>query len=86
MLATYRFLNRRVFARGVALLLGVLTVLGIVPALNAFGLFPLFGYNPWLHALTAIVAAYVGFWGAAEVTQVRRMDIGTDRVKVFEDR
>lgn len=52
----------RTFARSVAVIFGVLTVLGLIPGLNTlFGLVPLHGHDVWLHALTAIVAAYFGF-------------------------
>ena len=52
----------RTYAASVAVIFGVLTVMGFVPRLNtAFGFIPLFGHDVWLHALTAIVAAYFGF-------------------------
>jgi hypothetical protein len=45
-----------------AVIFGVLTVMGLIPGLNTvFGLIPLFGHDIWLHALTAIAAAYFGF-------------------------
>jgi hypothetical protein len=44
----------------------VLTVFGLIPGLNTlFGLTPLFGHDVWLHALTAIIAAWFG-WKAVE--------------------
>ena len=53
----------RIYARGVAIIYGVLTIMGLIPALNtAFGLVPLYGHDVWLHALLAVVAAIVG-WG-----------------------
>jgi uncharacterized protein DUF4383 len=52
----------RTYAASLAIIFGVLTVLGLVPRLNTvFGLLPLFGHDIWLHALTAIAAAYFGF-------------------------
>jgi hypothetical protein len=52
----------RTYAAAVAVIFGVLTVMGLVPRLNtAFGFIPLFGHDIWLHALTAIAAAYFGF-------------------------
>ena len=52
----------RVFAQGIAVIFGVLTIMGFFPVLGTlFGLAPLFGHDIWLHALTAIAAAYFGF-------------------------
>ncbi len=51
------------FARGLAILYGILTVLGIIPATNTlFGLVPLYSHDIWLHAATTLLAAYFG-WG-----------------------
>jgi hypothetical protein len=48
-----------VYARGVAVIYALLTVLGLIPATNtAFGLVPIYGHDVWLHAA---VAAYFGF-------------------------
>jgi hypothetical protein len=50
------------YARGVAIIYGVLTVLGLIPATyTLFGLAPIHGHDVWLHALSAIAAAYFGF-------------------------
>jgi hypothetical protein len=52
----------RLFARGLAIVYGVLAVMGLIPALNTtLGLVPIFGHDVWLHALTAAIAAYVGW-------------------------
>jgi hypothetical protein len=52
-----------VFSRGVAVIYGVLTVLGLFPATNTlFGLAPIHGHDVWLHAASALVAAYFGFF------------------------
>lgn len=52
------------FARGLAILYAILTVLGLLPFSNMlFGLAPLYGHDIWLHAGSAAVAAYFG-WGA----------------------
>ena len=52
----------RLFARGVAIIYALLTVLGVLPATNtAFGLVPIYGHDVWLHGLLAVVAAYFGF-------------------------
>ena len=54
----------RIFAQSVAIIYAVLTVLGLVGAMNLhtlFGLVPLYGHDIWLHAILAVVAAYFGF-------------------------
>ena len=46
----------------VAIAYGLLAVLGLIPATEtAFGLVPIWGYDVWLHAALAAVAAYFGF-------------------------
>ena len=60
------------YARSLALLYGVLAVMGLVPGLNTvFGLLPLHGHDIWLHAGTAAIAAYVG-WRREAVAAERR--------------
>lgn len=50
------------FARGLAIFYGLLAVMGLVAGLNTtFGLIPIFGHDVWLHAVTALAAAYFGF-------------------------
>ena len=52
----------RLFGKGLAIIYGLLTVLGLVPGADTlFGLAPIFGLDVWLHALSALVAAYFGF-------------------------
>lgn len=52
----------RLYARGLTIVYTVLAIMGLIPVLNTtFGLIPLFGHNIWLHALTALIAAYFGF-------------------------
>jgi hypothetical protein len=68
-LASYRSMNGSVaFARGLAILYGLLAIMGILPRPfnNTFGLVPIFGHDVWLHALTALVAAYFGFMAPRE--------------------
>ncbi len=69
-LVAYRsYSNARGFAKGLAVFYGVLTVMGLIPLLNTtFGLIPIFGHDIWLHALTAVVAAYFGFKAPVLVT------------------
>lgn len=50
------------YARGVAIIYAVLTVAGLVPALNTgLGFVPLYGNDIWLHGVLALVAAYFGW-------------------------
>jgi hypothetical protein len=50
------------YARSVAIIYALFTVMGLIPNLNTvFGLVPLHGNDVWLHALLAAVAAYFGF-------------------------
>lgn len=62
--------SARTFARGLAWFYGALAIMGLIPVLNTmFGLVPIFGHDIWLHALTAVVAAYYGY-GAGSKTAV----------------
>jgi hypothetical protein len=72
-LLAYKSLSAaKTYAKSVAIIYAVLTVAGLIPALNTvFGLIPLFGNDVWLHALLAGVAAYFGF--------VHRDVVTTDR-------
>jgi hypothetical protein len=59
----------RWYARIMAITLGVLTVLGLIPAMRTVGgVLPLYGHAIWLHGLEAVLAAYVG-WGLREDTK-----------------
>jgi hypothetical protein len=54
--------NARFFNQTLAVLYGLLTIMGLIPVLNTtFGFIPLFGHDIWLHAIIAIGAAYFGF-------------------------
>jgi hypothetical protein len=54
------------YARALAAVSAVFALMGLIPGLKtAFGLAPLYGHEVWLHALTAIAAAYFGFRTAA---------------------
>ena len=55
------------YARSVAIVYALFTVMGLIPALSTtFGFVPLHGNDVWLHALLAAVAAYFGFMWHAE--------------------
>ena len=50
------------YARGVAIIYGLLTILGLLDATKTtFGFVPIYGNDVWLHALLALVAAYFGW-------------------------
>lgn len=50
------------YGRSLAVIYGVLAVMGLIPGLNTvFGLVPLHGHDIWLHAGSALIAAYFGF-------------------------
>ncbi len=52
-----------IYARSLAVIFGVLTIMGLIPGLNTvYGLMLLYSHDLWLHGLTAIVAAYFGFY------------------------
>ena len=50
------------YAKGLAIIYAVLAIMGLIPGLNTmFGLVPLHSHDIWLHAGTALIAAYFGF-------------------------
>ncbi len=55
------------YAKSIAIIYGILTIMGLIGGgLNTvFGLLPLHGHDVWLHAITAAVAAYFGFFAGA---------------------
>jgi hypothetical protein len=58
----------RSFARGLTILYGLFAIMGLIPDLNTtFGLVPLFGHDIWLHAGTAVLAAYFGWFHHVEL-------------------
>jgi hypothetical protein len=60
--ASRQMVSARTFAKALAIIYGVFAVMGLIPMLNTlFGLVPLHGHVIWLHALTAIIAAYFGW-------------------------
>lgn len=52
----------RGYGRSVAVIYGLLTIMGLVPLTSTtFGLVPIYGNDIWLHAVLALVATYFGF-------------------------
>ena len=71
LLASRSFGGAVSFARGIAIFYGLLAVLGLIPGTNTlFGLVPIYGHDIWLHAGSAILAAYAG-WGPPSRGDVR---------------
>jgi hypothetical protein len=58
----HRMTSPKMFARALAILYGVLAVMGLIPGVNTlFGMLPLHGHDVWLHLATAALAAYFGW-------------------------
>lgn len=73
-----RITSPKSFARALAVLYGLLAVLGLIPAVNTlFGLLPIHGHDVWLHAATALLAGYFGWRAEHEVE--RRANPAPDR-------
>ena len=61
------------YARSIAVLYGLLAVMGLVPGLHTvFGLLPLHGHDVWLHAGTAALAACFGWRRGPDEAERRR--------------
>lgn len=76
----------RAFIRGFALILGALTLMGMMPGLSTtLGLAPLFGHDVWLHGTEALAAGYIGFVmpGADPVQSRRYREAESISVKPF---
>jgi hypothetical protein len=59
----------RLFGQVWAVLFGLMTVMGFIPgAETMWGMAPLFGADIALHVVTAIVAAYIGWFALSEMT------------------
>ena len=74
----YRSLGGSItYARSVAVIYGLLAIMGLIPGLNTmFGLVPIHGHDVWLHLVIAGAAAYFG-WAHAPVARTTEMH-GTD--------
>ena len=72
LLSYRRYSSARTYCRGLAIFYGLLTIMGFLPVLNTtFGLIPIFGHDIWLHAVTALIAAYFGFTGTRSASGLR---------------
>lgn len=51
------------YAKTLAIVFALLTIMGVLPVANTvFGLLPLHGHDVWLHAATALISGYFGFF------------------------
>lgn len=63
------FVSARRYAQGLAIVLAIFTVVGLIPQLaTTGGLMPLYGNDTWFHALEAVIAAFVGFFAPVRST------------------
>ncbi len=70
------------FARGVAIVFGALAVMGMLPLLKTtLGMIPLHGNDVWLHAISAVIAAYFG-WREPAGAKDRRHILGDRRQRL----
>jgi hypothetical protein len=75
-------MSSTMYARALAWFFGVLAVMGMLPLLNTtFGVMPLHAHDIWLHALTALAAAYVG-WREPAAQRERRRTVGDRRQRM----
>ena len=57
------------YSKSLAVIFGLLAVMGLIPGFNSvFGLLPLHGHDIWLHAGTAILGAYFGYFASQRMT------------------
>ena len=78
LIASRTFSASRGFSRVLAIFYGLLAIMGLVPALNTtFGLIPIHGHDVWLHAITAILAAYFGWAHHTDLTTTHMHDTPT---------
>lgn len=63
--------SSRAYARGLAIFYGLLAIMGLIPYANTtFGLIPIFGNDVWLHAGTAAIATYYGFFASPGLLEI----------------
>jgi hypothetical protein len=68
--------SARGYSRSVAIIFGVLTIMGLVPGLSTtLGYIPIFGADVVLHAVTMLAAAYFG-WFAGDARVARANPVG----------
>lgn len=61
----------RLYAGLLGVFYGALAIMGLIPvASTTFGLIPIYGNDVWLHAVTAAVAIYFGFFATPSLLQL----------------
>lgn len=85
-LIAYRaFGGARIYARSVAVIYGIFTIMGLIPGLNTvWGLVPLYSHDIWLHAVLAIVAAVFG-WKPQRTGRAGYAETGPTRTGETDD-
>lgn len=70
LLAYPRIVPPLLFMRGFAVVLGALTIMGMLPGFNTlFGVMPIYGHAIWLHGVEALVAFFIGFMMKPDAAQ-----------------
>src|SRR5690242_1548224 len=68
--------SAKTFSRVLAIFYGLLTIMGLFAGLNTvFGLVPIFGNDVWLHAVTALIAIYFGWFAPADIGATRSANV-----------
>jgi hypothetical protein len=63
--------SSRLYSGVLGIFYGVLTVMGLFPATQStLGLIPIFGNDVWLHAVTAAIAVYFGFFATPDLLEL----------------
>ncbi len=71
MLASVSLSSSRLYSGVLALFYGVLALMGLFPPTQtSLGFIPIFGNDIWLHAVTAAVAAYFGFFATPDLLEM----------------
>lgn len=71
--------SARLYSGLLAVILGLLTVMGLFPfSRTVFGLFPIYGNDIWLHGVIAVIAAYFGFIARPDLKEVLESEVGSN--------
>jgi hypothetical protein len=72
--------SSRLYSGVLGIFYGVLTVMGLFPATQStLGLIPIFGNDVWLHAVTAAIAVYFGFFATPDLLELSTPQQGGTR-------
>lgn len=70
-LASLSLDSSRWYAGFLGIFYGLLTIMGLIPVANTtFGLIPIYGNDVWLHAITAAIAIYFGFFATPNLREL----------------